>query len=361
MNPSSQRRSVITLRTVGRGFWIGLGASVALHALLITTGRFSFPSWKEVPPLEARLEPEAFKTVSPPAPTPASAPVSTAHAQPQSKSNPGTPAPELPIPQPAAKAEEPAPAPPPSPAQPEPVLPLSTAKTPPPSAQPYAALTQAAQKIRDLPAHIEIVYELNGMLSGRQSHVWQRSGQNYTLEATGEITGLAGLFVSGKLIQKSRGRIGELGLMPDKYEMERVSGKKEILRFDYDSNVIEFSRPESKRGVRTLEMPLLPGAQDPLSSIYQLAMAAQDGKSGFIVAASGKRVKGYPYRTLGPEKIKTALGEIKTLHVTRAGDSEKGGVHLWLAPEQYALPVKVTYVDEDGTEWVLEAVSIKTQ
>jgi hypothetical protein len=45
--------------------------------------------------------------------------------------------------------------------------------------------------------------------------------------------------------------------------------------------------------------------------------------------------------------------------VTRAGDSEKSGTHLWLAPEKYSLPVRVSYIDEDGTQWVLEAVSIK--
>jgi hypothetical protein len=253
------------------------------------------------------------------------------------------------------------PAPIPAPPVPEPVLPLSTAKPPPQSAQPYAALTRAAESIRQLPAHIEIVYELKGLLSGRQTHVWQSNGQRYSLETEGEVTGLAGLFVSGKLIQKSRGSIGPLGLMPEDYEMLRLTGKKEALHFDYQSNIILSSRTDSKRGTRTLELPLLTGAQDPLSAIYQLAMAARDEGNGLLVAAGAKRVKGYPYHTLGIETLKTPLGESKALHVMRAGDSEKSASHLWLSLDRHALPVKVVYFDDDGTEWVMEAVSIRTR
>lgn len=222
-------------------------------------------------------------------------------------------------------------------------------------------MTQAAERIRNLPAQVEIVYELKGMLSGRQIHTWQRTGDRYNLEAVAQATGLASLFIGGKLIQKSSGRIGSLGLMPDRYEILRPSGKNETLEFHYDDNLIEASRSDAKRGTRTQQLPMLPGTQDPLSSIYQLAMAARDDKDGFIVAASTKRVKGYPYRTLNTETLRTVLSEMKTLHVTRVGESEKGSVHLWLAPERHFLPVKVSYVDEDGTEWVLEAVSIQTR
>lgn len=230
---------------------------------------------------------------------------------------------------------------------------------PPASAQPYALLTRAAERIQNLPAHIEIVYELKGMLSGRQTHTWQRTGQHYQLSAIAQATGIASLFVGGQLVQKSSGRIGSLGLMPDRYEIRRPSGKNEILEFDYAANMIVSSRTDAKRGTRTQELPLLTGAQDPLSAIYQLAMSAQDGEDGLIVAASSKKVKGYPYRMLGMETLRTALGESRTLHIARAGDSSD--THLWLALEQSSLPVRVRYVDEDGTEWVLEAISIQAR
>jgi len=345
--------AIQALRAVGRAFWFGLAISLALHAFFIAAGRFPKAQMETPQTLEARLEPEAFDAIAPPAPEIASTPAKPAAAQhPPHGPRAPEPLPPMPVPPLMAPANTEFPMPP----EPEPVLPSSEAKPPPATSQPHDLLAGAAERIRNLPARIEIVYELNGMLSGRQTHVWQLDGQRYTLESEGEVTGLAGLFVRGKMIQKSRGRVGSLGLMPERYEMLRLSGKKENLRFDYAANLIE-----SNYGKRALELPLLTGAQDPLSSIYQLAMAARGDRDGFIVAASAKRVRGYPYRTLGTETLRTALGEMKTLHVARAGDSDKGAVHLWLAPERHYLPVKVRYVDEDGTEWVLEAVSVKAQ
>lgn len=356
MSAPSKRRVAMSLRTAGHAFWVGLGISLALHAFFLFEGRFPQTFLNSPPPLQARLE--AFEAVtSQPQPQP---PVETASpVEPQPKPEP-RPA-SAPAPEPAAEyvvpSEPSAPEVAPQPAA-EPMLPLSKAAPPPPSSQPYALLTQAAESIRNLPEHLEIVYELKGVLSGHQIHTWQRSGQRYSLVAVAEATGLTSIFMNGKLVQKSSGRIGALGLMPERYEIQRPTGRSETLEFDYAGNVIESSRMDPRRETRTRQLPLLPGAQDPLSSIYQLAMAARDGKDGLIVAAGSKKVQGYPYRMLGTETLRTPLGEIKTLHVARMGESGKGDTQLWLAQNHYALPVKISYVDEDGMEWVLEASSI---
>lgn len=356
MSAPSKRRGVMTLRTAGRAFWIGLAISLGLHAFFIGKGQFPRPELAATPPLEARLEPEEFDAVTPAAPEAVNVPAPPSAEPPQAAAAAAPEPLSAPLPErPAAPPVDAVPVAPAAQSAPQ----LSTAEPPPPSAQPHALLTQAAERIRSLPAHVEIVYELKGMLSGRQTHTWERSGQRYTLEAVAEATGLAGLLMGGQLVQQSSGRIGALGLMPDTYAIERPTGKNESLRFDYQANVIESSRTDARRGTRTRELPLLTGAQDPLSAIYQLAMAAQGGKDGLIVAAGSKNVKGYPYRMLGAETLRTPLGEMKTLHVARAGDSSD--THLWLAPDRHALPVRISYVDEDGTQWVLEAVSIKTQ
>lgn len=356
MSSPSPRHGVMSLRTVGRAFWIGLAISLALHVFFLAEGKF--PTTRpDAPALEARLETEEFEALPQPAPDNSG----ESAAAPVEEAIPFQPAPESALgapPPPAASLAGPEES---APLLPEasPPPPETTAESPPSSAQPHTVLTQAAQHIRSLPARVEIVYELKGMLSGRQTHVWTQSGQRYSLEAVAEATGLTSLFLSGRLTQKSSGRVGALGLMPEHYEIQRGPGRKESLEFDYAGNAIQSVRTDPRRGARTLSLPLLTGAQDPLSSIYQLAMAAQGGQDGLIVAASSKRVKGYPYRVLGTETLKTRLGEIKALHVVRAGDTSD--THLWLAPEKHALPVRVSYIDEDGAEWVLEAVSIKTQ
>lgn len=345
----------MTVRTLGRGFWLGITGSFLLHALLFSSGSFQIPHWSDEAILEARLEPVEFKAVSLPKPAVVS---ETIPASPNPRPTPATPA--TPVTEPAPTTIPPPPTPAELPAAPSAIPALPEAATPTVPDKPASTPTQAARSLKTLPARIEIVFELNGMLSGRQTHRWHRDGQRYSLETEGEVTGLASLFVRGKLTQISHGKIGNSGLMPEYYEMQRLSGKKEILRFDYDSNLIEASRLDAK-GKRTLELPLLSGAQDPLSSIYQLAMAAQDDGDGFIVAAGTKRIKGYAYHVLGTEKIDTALGVLNALHVVRAGDSSKGGMHLWLSPGHHYLPVKVTYVDENDTEWVLETTRIKAE
>jgi hypothetical protein len=347
--PATKRTGVLSLRTLGRGFWLGISASLALHVLLLATGRFQMPRWEDEVVLEARIEPVEFKAVRLPKPevvaeaAPTPPPPSPSPAQaPSSAMAPSVTT----VPAPAPVSSEIAP-----PLQPQPPVP----QPPPASNPPPAATTQAAQSLKSLPRQIEIVFELNGMLSGRQTHRWQREGSRYKLETEGEVTGLAGLFVRGKLTQASQGRIGDTGLMPERYDMQRISGKKETLRFDYEAGIIE-----ANNGKKTVELPLLTGAQDPLSSIYQLAMAAQDDGEGLIVAAGTKRIKGYPYRVLGMESLDTALGNLKALHVTRSGDSGTGGVHLWLSPVHHYLPVRVSYIDDEGTEWVLVATRVTT-
>ncbi len=372
MNRTPQRSGVMTLRTLGRGFWIGLAGSVGLHAALLSTGTFTTTKWTEPRIIEAQLEilpgtrkpetdsppiPEvAAKAALPPAPPsqPPAADIAASPVPPEEQTSLSTVAEAVAVtpPPPASENEAQAPAAAP---------PLPVIEPPPPGGRPHAALSHAASNLKELPKYIEIAYQLKGMVSGRQTQIWRREDQRYTIESSSEATGLAAIFLSGKIIQKSSGHIGPLGLVPERYDMQRFNGKKEILLFKPGDNVIDVSRIDPKKGKRTTELPLLTGTQDPLSSIFQLAMIARENGEGVIVAAGAKRVKGYPYRTLGTEIIQTPLGQLQTLHVTRAGDSSKGAVHLWLSIEQRHLPVKITYTDEDGAEWVLEAVSLKVE
>lgn len=362
MNKASPRSGVMTLRTLGRGFWLGLAASIGLHAALLSTGTFTFPKPAEPRIIEARLEVPETQPVLPAPDVPVKA------AEPSASQATAKPLATKPVP-PAAAANPPdlaktataSSVPPATENEAAVAPPLPDVAPPPPDSRPHAVLSQAANSLRELPRQVEITYQLKGMVSGRQTQTWRREGPRYAIESSAEATGLAAMFLSGRIVQKSSGHIGPLGLLPERYEMQRFAGKSETLLFKYDDNVIEASRIDSRKGSRTTELPLLTGAQDPLSSIFQLAMVARENSDGVIVAAGAKRVKGYPYRTLGTEAIQTPLGTLQALHVTRAGDAGKDTVHLWLAIEHRHLPVRITYTDDDGTDWALEAVSIKVE
>jgi hypothetical protein len=357
----------MTLRTLGRGFWIGLVGSIGLHAALLSTGTFTVPELTGPRMIEARLEtrletrkPDADSTPLPKLSTRVPKPPPSRPAETDLAAEPL--APEDPADQSTVTDTiDESPPPPTSENEAAAAPPLPDVEPPSPGSRPHAMLSHAASTLKELPGHVEIVYQLKGMVSGRQTQIWRRDDQRYTIESSSEATGLAAIFLSGRILQKSSGHIGPLGLVPERYDMQRPNGKKEILLFRHGDNVIEASRIDPKKGTRTTELPLLTGAQDPLSSIFQLAMVAREDGEGVIVAAGAKRIKGYPYLTLGVENIQTPLGKLQTLHVTRAGDSDKGAVHLWLAIEHRHLPVRITYTDDDGAEWVLEAVSLKVE
>lgn len=344
----------------GRGFWIGLTLSIVLHLLVLASKGFQLPQWHdENPVIEARLEQVEPKPAFLPEPKHASTvpqaavkPVAPPPATTASGAVPSQPVPVHPVDTSASSPEQ-APAPT---ITPQAAPPLSTAPVPSMAERPYSTLEQASAHLQSLPARIDIVFELSGLLSGRQTHHWRHDGQHYSLETEGEVTGLVSLFVRGKLTQQSLGSIGQAGLQPDHYEMQRLSGKKETLDFDYPANQIV-----GNNGKRSYELPLMTGAQDPLSSIYQLAMAAQGGNAGVIVAATSKHVRGYPYQSLGMETLDTALGTIQALHVVRGGNTGEHGMDLWLSPQHHYLPVRVRYVDDDGREWTLNAVRIDTR
>ena len=348
----------MTLRTLGRGFWLGILASLLLHGVLLSNGGFRLPVWQDAPVLEARLESAEFKSVPLPTTEILAEPAAVKPTPVAETTAPTAPEPVVPPTSPGA---------PPPASTPLVAVKPNTIEAPPPPppiappADAQATLTESARNLKSLPAQLEIEFELNGMVSGRQSHRWQRSGARYTLETEGEVTGLASLFVRGKLTQTSQGKIGALGLMPESYETRHLTGKQENLKFDYDNNQIESTRIDNKHGKRTQVLPLLTGAQDPLSAIYQLAMVAQDDKDGLIVAAGAKRVKGYAYRVLGSEKLETSLGAVTALHVTRTGEGGNRDMHLWLSSTHHYLPIKISYVDDDGKEWVLQATRIRAE
>lgn len=361
MNGSARRKGVKHPGMPGRGFWIGLAASIALHAALLSTGTLPFPESGRSHIIEARLAHEP-RLPLPDASGVARKAAKPSHESAQSPAQPATqpeaePEPEAALQTPAEMA---APAAPQAGEKLPSQLPFHSMELPPPAQIPHAALSGTADNLHQLPGRIRISFVLHGLINGRQTHIWHRENQSYSLETLSEAAGIAGIFLSGKMTQKSSGRIGELGLIPERYEMLRLNGKREILVFNYPASTIEVSRIDPKKGKRTTELPLMTGTQDPLSSIYQLAMLAQTGNDGLIITAGTKRVKGYPYRIVGAEILQTAMGEMKTLHVTRADDSGNGGVHLWLSSEKHFMPVKISYFD-DGKEWILQAVEISLE
>ena len=315
----------------GRPLWLGLAVSAALHAALFATDALEWPRAQVAlapPPIELELQ-EA-------APQPVALPPKAA------------PAPVRP-PRPAKPR-------PPAPPEASPVLagvPVEPVQAPLP-AEPAAAPAEAPPPLNPLPRRIDIEYRLSvGPASGRQTLVWISDGDAYTVTSVAEATGLTRMFYSGRFVQTSRGRVTPRGLQPLEFWDQR-GDKRSSASFDAANGTVMVN--PAKGAPRHFAHD---GAvQDALSLFFQLALTAPppDGQLTFEVF-NGKRLREYVYEVRGEETLSTPLGDLRTLHLARLGDTD-GRFEAWLAIDRYYLPVRVLRVEDSGPEGELTISSI---
>ena len=169
---------------------------------------------------------------------------------------------------------------------------------------------------------------------------WQQDGQNY--QARLEFSALG-----QSRVQTSRGLITPGGLAPlrfsDKYRTEVAA------HFNREQGKVTFS-------ANTPDIALLPGAQDRLSVLIQLAALLAGERAAYPVGSS------IAIQTIGPRDADTWLfsveadevlqlpgGEQATLKLLRKPRKEfDQRVELWLAPGLGYLPVRVRITEANG-------------
>ncbi len=320
MNPSRARRV----------FWLGLIVSVLLHLGLLSRDWVLPPVWEhtqESAPIEARLvlPPPPVKSVKPAPPPKPIKPI-------PKKENP--PADVTPLP--SAVDED---------------LPESTDLLSPPVVEvtenapvaasepepaPIVAPAELAPPLNRLPRRITLEYRARyGLASGKQTLLWVNEGDHYTITSVIAAHGLASWVFSGQLVQTSRGRIVASGLQPEEFWDQR-GNKRSQSRFDYDAHII---LTDSNKGPRTAVLPA--NLQDAQSLLFQLALTAPPAVESESVVFNGKKARSYRYRVMGEEMLDTPLGPLRALRVMRLTDTDAERFEIWLAVDQYYLPVKL--------------------
>lgn len=207
-----------------------------------------------------------------------------------------------------------------------------------------------------LPASGEIRYvvyrgELPTMI-GRAVQRWEMSAGRYRLHSVMETTGVAAWLRNVRLETESSGELAAGGLVPTLYVSRRRDGERERSErvvFDHDAGVVRFGNGT------TAVLPA--GAQDLLSFNYQLGWLV---RSGEMAIASGRKLASYRLELLGKEWLEAPAGPIWTLHFRASGATI---TEVWLAPDNYLLPVKIRHVDKKGEsfEQVAESVSFDSE
>ncbi|NTV94050.1 MAG: DUF3108 domain-containing protein, partial [Thiobacillus sp.] len=191
-----------------------------------------------------------------------------------------------------------------------------------------------------------------GFVAGRATYIWHSRDGRYSLVSTLEATGLAALFISGRIVQVSEGTVDGAGLHPAQYHLQRNERKQDVARFGWSQNRLTM---EGRPGVA-----LTPQAQDLLSFPFHLAMTVREGEGDFTLGVTnGRKFNEFAFRVVGREVIDVAGRQLNTLHLHGEKTAE-GTLDVWLDMDRSGLPVKVRTYDRKGKVAMMQLEGVET-
>lgn len=156
---------------------------------------------------------------------------------------------------------------------------------------------------------------------------------------------MAALFYKLNIHRESRGLLTAGGLRPLRFEETNSRKPRRAAEFDWDAGQVKLTDGDT---IETL--PLSLNTFDPTSLPYVFAFAQSNQESMKVYIADGRRVADYEYRIIGKETLKTRLGDLETLHFQKFREADdKRGLEFWLSVDRHFLPVKIRFVEKNGT------------
>lgn len=218
-----------------------------------------------------------------------------------------------------------------------------------------AGLAAAEPKVAH-PKQINLVYDVtrNGQPFATVTESYKQSGDQYHIVSVTKGIGVYALLGERKLT--SDGIVTAEGLKPSHFELRQGDNAKKWLATDFDwaNNKLNMT---IKDAVETT--PLLVGAQDLVSYLYQFMFEslAKNNQADIVInVATGKKLKPYTFKvaTHG-ETLTLVAGSFKSTQLSSVQDANKENSdanrddrQIWLANEQYNLPLRLIMHDDKG-------------
>lgn len=223
----------------------------------------------------------------------------------------------------------------PADAAPDPLVTSSTARVV--GAEPARGAEWPVYATR-MPPSVTLRYQLSrGALTGSGDLRWQLEGSRYRLQLEGAVLGVS------VLTQISEGAIDAAGIAPLRFTDQRARRSPQAANFQREAGKISFSGP-------SLELPLVPGVQDRLSWMIQLAAVVDadplrwlDPGQPITLQVVGARgdAAAWVFRCMGPASLQLPEGSVQTLHFRREPRGPYDTtVDVWLDPQRHHLPVR---------------------
>ena len=193
---------------------------------------------------------------------------------------------------------------------------------------------------------MHLKYKINGEVKGFAYFVngdlqWKQDGKTY------EARMAVSHFLLGSRVQTSRGDLGATGLEPirfgDKVRSERAA------HFERSKRKVTFS-------ANSPEAPLVPGMQDQLSTLVQLASMVAGSPSSFpegtlvpFESVGPTSVESWIFKVGAQEKLTLPGGPVSAIKLVREALGEYGTRgEVWLAPSMGYLPVRIRLTEANG-------------
>lgn len=192
---------------------------------------------------------------------------------------------------------------------------------------------------------VDFTVTTGSMQIGEGRDLLEHDGKQYTVVSESRTVGVAAFFYKLDIRRESKGLVLRNGLRPLSFIEDRSRKPLRRATFDWDAMKITLGEGDTSQ---TLELPA--NTFDQTSFAYAFAFDAPSDESVAVYLTDGRRLADYNYKLIGRESVKTPMGDMATLHYqkVRAPD-DKRGFEIWLAVDHHHIPVKIRYVEKNGT------------
>ncbi len=205
-----------------------------------------------------------------------------------------------------------------------------------------------------IPPAITLNYAMSrGMLSGVGELQWRPTAAGYEAKLQGSVAGFT------ILTWVSQGGFDAAGLAPQRFTDQRRGKAARAANFQREAGKITFSGPPD-------EYPLLPGAQDRLSWMLQVAAIAEGEPSqlatgkrvSMLVAGSRGDADVWSFQVKGPDDVSMGSKTLRAIKLVREPRKQHDThVEVWLDPAQHHMPIRARLTsDGDTLEFLLQTV-----
>ena len=211
-----------------------------------------------------------------------------------------------------------------------------------------------------VPSMVKASYRIYkaGLFIGTVDEQFTRDGDNYRIVSQTETAGPLRIFIRDHLTITSEGVVGSTGLKPTRYQFSRRDDQKKNISAEFDWNKQQIV---SRHAAETETFDLPAGTQDRISAMYQFMFSKPTTNEVTVWMSQGKKAESYRYRKQG-ELILTVDGaSFPTVYYARDAKAGESKAHLWLAKENYFLPVKIVFEEGNGSTLEQMLVSIQTR